>query len=88
VTVWEEEMRIVPLYCAGIGIEGYVYIRFKSPNFSLYPGSVLAFNWEVCGGGVSRLTWHGPLPLLDHGLDGLHDARVRISDFVGLWDIG
>ena len=30
-------MCIIPLYCAGI--EGYIYIRFKSPSFSPYPES-------------------------------------------------
>lgn len=34
--------------------------------------------------GVSDLTWHSPLALLDHGLDSLHDARVRLSNLVGL----
>ena len=55
VTKWEEGMHIVPLYFAGIGLEGYIYIRFKSPNFSLYPGSGLAFDWEVCGSILSYL---------------------------------
>ena len=49
VTKGKEGMR---LYCAGIGIEGYIYIRFKSPNFSLYPGSGLEINREVCGGDI------------------------------------
>lgn len=34
--------------------------------------------------GASGLTWHGPFALLDHGLDSLYDARVRLSNFVGL----
>jgi len=43
------------------------------------------FDWEVYR--VSHLTWYGPLSLLDHGLDGLNYAGVRVTDFVGLWSV-
>ena len=32
------------------------------------------------------VTGHGPLALLDHVLDGLDDARVRVANLVDLWD--